>query len=181
MAPLATKDHDPPSQCSVTLFRFSPFPSVPNPTAQQFDVDVQLTLWRRAPTSPSGVGLGTIDHESPSQCSVSEPVGDPSPATPRTAPTAQQSDPLMQVTSKRPPPLAAGIAGLGVSVHDVPFQCSTRGVNVEFELILLIVTPTAQHEKLLAQAEPRTMSSAVGLLLGAVTIFHPEAEASLGS
>jgi hypothetical protein len=83
------------------------------------------------------------------------------------------------VTLKRPPPLAAGIGGVDARDQDVPFQLSTRGENVEFELMLLMVTPTAQQEKLLAQEEPSTMSSAARLLLGLVTIFQlePEGEA----
>ena len=98
--------HAAPFHCSITSLRFSPFWSVEKPTATQFDADVQLTPCRTAPTTPVpvGVGLGTIDQPEPFQFSMSVPVGFPFPATPRTAPTAQQSDPDTQEMSKNPPP-----------------------------------------------------------------------------
>jgi len=95
----------------------------------QLDADAQLTLERMAPTTPAplGVGLGTTDHDVPFHCSVRVPVGFPLPVA-TTAPTAQQSEPLTQVTSKSPPPSPPG-NGIGTSVHDVPFQASRSGLG----------------------------------------------------
>jgi hypothetical protein len=73
--------------------------------------------------------------------------------------------------------LPEGIGGVATRDHDEPFQRSTSGEKVAFELILSIVTPTAQQERLLAHEDPSTMSSAVGLLLGAATIVQPDEEA----
>src|ERR1700728_3528018 len=116
----ATRLHADPFHCSITAPRFSPLSSLENPTATQLDADVQLTPCRFAPTTPGpvGVGLGTIDHEVPFQFSISVPVGFPSPAaTPRTAPTAQQSDPLTQDTAKNPPKWPGGSGGCAPRVH----------------------------------------------------------------
>ena len=98
----------------------------------QLDADVQLTPCRSAPTTPGpvGLGLGTIDHAEPFQFSISVPDGLPSPFTPRTAPTAQQSEPLTHETSKRPPPCPAGTGGVAARVHVVPFHVSTSGAKV---------------------------------------------------
>ena len=88
----------------------------------QFDDDVQLTLWRIAPTTPApaGVGLGTMDQELPSQCSINAPVGFPfPPLSVNSVPTPQQSDPLTQVTVKIPPPSPVGSGGVAFNVHDV--------------------------------------------------------------
>ena len=105
-------------------------PSVENPTAVQFDADVQLTLCRIAPATPApvGVGLGTIDQAVPFQFSMSVPIGLPPPADSfSSVPTAQQSEPLTQEMSKNPPPSPAGSGGVASNVHDVPFQVSTSG------------------------------------------------------
>jgi hypothetical protein len=95
----------------------------------QLDADAQLTLERRAPTTPGplGVGLGTTDHDVPFHCSMRVPVGFPLPAA-TAAPTAQQSEPLTQVMSKSPPPSPSG-NGIGTSVHVVPFQASISGLG----------------------------------------------------
>src|SRR5271165_5092311 len=95
-----------PSHCRITSLRLFPLASAAKPTATQLDDDVQLTLCRIAPTTPGpvGVGLGTMDQEVPSQCSVSGPLGFPFPASSMAAPTAQQSDPPAQEIPNSPPP-----------------------------------------------------------------------------
>jgi hypothetical protein len=95
----------------------------------QLDADAQLTLERRAPTTPGpiGVGLGTTDHDVPFHCSIRVPVGFALPAA-TAAPTAQQSEPLTQVASKSPPPSPSG-NGIGTSVHVAPFHASISGLG----------------------------------------------------
>jgi hypothetical protein len=77
-----------------------PLASVVNPAAQQSAAETQLTPSRTAPTAPEGVELGITVHALPFQVSVRVPTGlfwTP----PRTAPTAQQSEPVTHLTDSR--------------------------------------------------------------------------------
>ena len=174
MASPGTMFHAAPFHCSMTSLRFLPLWSVANPTAKQFDDDVQLTLCRIAPTTPApvGVGLGTMDQDDPFQFSISVPVGLLFPLSLRSAPTAQQSDPPTQEMSNSPPPSLAGSGGCAPSVQAVPFQVSTSGENVPLELMFSMVIPTPQHWVALAQVDPRRTSSAP--VPGVVATYQPE-------
>ena len=145
----------------------------------QLDADAQLTLERMAPTTPGplGVGLGTTDHVLPFHCSMSVPVGFPLPAV-TAPPTAQQSEPLTQVASKRPPPSPSG-NGSGTSVHVEPFQDSMSGLGNDWPPPMFSrVMPTAQHSSELAHVEPmRTSSEPVP---GTVATYHPDGAACAG-
>ena len=167
-----------PFHCSTTSVRLFPFTSVAYPTAMQLDAEAQLTLERMAPTTPGalGVGLGTMDHDAPFHCSMRVPVGFPLP-DPTTAPTAQQSEPLMQVAPKSPPPSPPG-NGTGTSVHVVPFQDSISGLADDGlpPPRFIKVMPTAQHWTALAHAELRRTSSAP--VPGTVETYQPDVAAS---
>ena len=173
--------HAPPFHCSIKALRFSPFWSLAYPTAKQLDAEIQLTPCRTAPTTPGpvGVGLGTTDQALPFQFSMRVPVGFPFPLTPRTAPTAQQSDPVTHETLNSPPPRPGGSGGGAASVQVVPFQVSASGEKVPLELMFWIEIPTAQHWTALGQDDPSRMSSAP--VPGVVATYQPEGDAALPS
>src|SRR5580693_2494795 len=125
-----------------------------------------------ATPGPLGLGLGKGDHPVPLQCSKSVPVGFDAPEA-TTAPTAQQSDALTQVAPNSPPPSPGGSGG-ATSVHVDPFHDSMSGLTCDGPPPerLVKVTPTTQHWKALAQAEPRGTSSAP--VPGTVAMYHPE-------
>ena len=169
--------HDVPRRAVPMLDDVVEIPAVVvgrEPTAKQFDDDVQLTLCRIAPTTPApvGVGLGTMDQDDPFQFSISVPVGLLFPLSLRSAPTAQQSDPPTQEMSNSPPPSLAGSCGCAPSVQAVPFEVSTSGENVPLELMFSMVIPTPQHWVALAQVDPRRTSSAP--VSGVVATYQPE-------
>ena len=125
------------------------------------------------------MGLGTADHVEPFQFSISVPDGLPSPFTPRTAPTAQQSEPVTHEMSKSPPPWPAGTGGVAARVHVVPFHVSTRGAKVlpEPDPMFSMETPAAQHWVALAHDDPSRTSSAP--VPGVVATYQPDVAAPL--
>ena len=166
-----------PFHCSASALRFSPLSSVEYPTATQLDEDVQLTLCKMAPATPSPVGVGveTIDQADPSQCSASVAVGLPLPPdSSSTVPTAQQSDPLRHETPKNAPPSLAG-SGDATRVQVDPFQVSASGLYPPLPPNWML-TPTAQHESALAHVDPsRTSSKPVP---GTVPTYQPSGAAA---
>src|SRR5580693_8186438 len=129
----------------------------------QFEVETQVTPWRKAPTTPGPerAGVGTTDHAEPSHCSISAPVGLPPLLAPSSAPTAQHSRALAQDAPNRPPPLIPAGSGAPLPRDQLaPFQVSTIGDGVELgPLMSARLTPAAKHWTELAQVVPSRMSS----------------------
>ena len=118
--------------------------------------------------SPPVVGLRTIDHLVPFQCSTSVFATDS--VLLKVPPTATQSLVLGHTTPKRKDSGCAVGFGLGSIDHRVPFQCST---NVfEAEPSAFSYCPTAKQLLALRHATPKRPDLGCAVALGLGSIDH---------
>ena len=137
------------------------------PTAQQFDVPVQVTEKRYPPMS----GVGTTDQADPSQCSAND-TGDFCPAN-SWAPTAQQSDEVTQSTFHRRDASDPGGVTSGPADQVDPFQRSTMACGCELLPSWAKAPPTAQQFQAPVQVVPISRSLLGDGELGLVTMDQP--------
>ena len=122
-----SSDQAVPFQCSIRVRGLDGLPRFPKPpTAMQSAALVQAILLRLL--LADGLGLGTMDQAVPSQCSIRvlAPSALPGGLCLPPAPTAVQSEGLVQLTPASPFAGGPGGLGLGTMAHRVPFQCSVR-------------------------------------------------------
>src|ERR1700722_11044840 len=117
-------------------------------------------------------GVGTTDHDVPSQCSA-RGLG-PGLAGCFCAPTDQQSVALTQVTFHRMDAcVPVGPAG-DPSTHAVPFQCWINRTGwALLSLRLGMLAPTAQQFQALVHVVPSSRSLTCAPLLALVMMFQP--------
>ena len=122
-------------------------------------------------------GVGTTDQVEPFHCSVS---GEGSPLLPGSStPTAQQSEPVTQVTSHNNEAVDPGTVAPGPEAHDVPFQCSNRAEGPPPPLRLANEPPTTQQFHEFEQVLPSSRLLFCWLTGAPVTMFQPEGVAAL--
>src|SRR5271163_4582694 len=130
-----------PFHCSARVC--SVVPLLADPTAEQSEALTQLTPSRLLPWAALVLGLGAIDQPAPFHCSVRVWAAVPLLAVP----TAQQVEPLPQLTLLSSLFRAALVFGLGTIDQLVPFHCSVR----VWAAVPLLAVPTAQQVEALTQ------------------------------
>src|SRR5215469_5874406 len=120
---LGTTAQETPFQCSTRVLALI-WPVEKFPTAQMSRADRALTPDRKVCPNWPGLGLGTIVHFVPFQCSTSVTVGPELPVGVKwkSSPTAQML--AGETTATALSTSSPGRLGLRTSRHLTPFQCS---------------------------------------------------------